>query len=64
VLDGGKVGNTNVTYRDFLKEKIDQVKALRQEKSLYITQVKKIQEKIDDLEARRQTLRKGLHREH
>ena len=58
------MGNTNVTFRDFLKEKIDKVKVLRQEKQQYITEVKKIQQNIDFLEDKRQTLRKGLHRDH
>jgi uncharacterized coiled-coil DUF342 family protein len=53
-----------VTYKDFMKEKIDAVTDLRKEKRHYIEQVQRIQDKLNDLEARRQTLRKGLHRDH
>lgn len=64
MLDGGKIGNTNVTYKDFLKEKFETVQALRSEKGKYIAIVKKLNDKISDLENRRQTLRKSLHRDH
>jgi len=30
--DGGTIGNTKVTYRDYLREKIDEMKAVKEER--------------------------------
>jgi hypothetical protein len=56
VQEGGKVGNTQMTYKDFLKEKIDDVNEIKAEKRKYVDQIKAIQAQIDKFVAQRQTL--------
>jgi len=41
-IDGGTVGNTKVTYRDYLKEKIDGAVALKKEKRKHIEQLDEV----------------------
>ena len=52
-----------MTYKDYLKEKFDAIGLLRAEKKPLIDQIIRVQDKLKDLEARRQNLRKGLPRD-
>lgn len=42
MLDGGKVGNMQITYKDYLKEKFDAVGEIRAEKKRLYEEYNKI----------------------
>jgi hypothetical protein len=64
VLDGGRVSGSSMTYKDFLREKFDVLNELRSEKKGLFDRIHSISDKIKAFEDQRQTLRKGLSREH
>ncbi len=59
-LDGGKVQGSSVTYKEFIKAKIDDLKALRDKKAKLNDDQKRIQERIEKLEHERSQLLKNL----
>lgn len=59
-IDGGKVQGSSLTYKDFFKTKVDELKALRDQKGKKHDEQRFITEKLDRLEHERQTLLKNL----
>ena len=64
VIEGGRVGNTQMTFKDYLKQKIDAVVEVKNKKRSVQEQLNAINDKLGLLEQERQQLRKLLHREH
>lgn len=59
-LEGGTVGNTKVTYKDFLRDKYDAVKEVKNAKFKFIDQIKEVQSQMEELEAERQAIQKEI----
>ncbi len=63
-IDGGTVGNTKVTFKDFLRDKIDAVREIKAAKRKVQDTINEIQEKVNKLEEDRQALRKNVSKDH
>ena len=64
VIEGGLVGNTKMTYKDFLNTKVEDIKRSRDRKKDLLNKMDNIMDQINNLEAERQTLRKQLSKEY
>ena len=63
-MEGGTVGNTKITFKDYLKEKIDAIKEVKNEKRAIQDKLDEIQDKINKYEEQRQALRKNLNKDY
>lgn len=52
-IDGGKVQGSSLTYKDFFKTKVDELKALRDQKGKKHDEQRRITDKLDALEQER-----------
>lgn len=59
-IEGGKMKGTTMTFKDFFKTRIDELKAIRAQKNEIETQKNKISDKIEVLQAERANLQKTL----
>lgn len=60
VLDGGKMQGSTVTFKDFIKGKIEDLKAIRDKKNVLEAKKNDISDKINDLIHERDTIQKTL----
>lgn len=60
VLDGGKMQGSSVTFKDFIKGKIEELKAIRDKKNVLEGKKNDLTDKINDLIHERDTLQKSL----
>ncbi|MFS8160016.1 MAG: hypothetical protein ACMG6E_07360, partial [Candidatus Roizmanbacteria bacterium] len=63
-IEGGTVGNTKITFKDVLKDKIDAVKEIKNAKRKVQDQINEIMDKLNKLEEDRTALRKNVSKEH
>lgn len=52
-IDGGRVQGSSLTYKDFFKTKVEELKALRDQKGKKHEEQKRITEKLDAIEHER-----------
>lgn len=58
--EGGKVSGSQLTYRDFLNQKIEEIKGLRDEKRILFNEKNLIGDKIKAIELEREQILKNL----
>ncbi len=62
-IEGGTVGATKVTFKDYLKDKIDAVKEVKGKKRKQQDLMDEVSEKIFKIEDERTVLRKNVRKE-
>lgn len=60
VLEGGKMKGTQVTVKDFMKGKFDELGLLREQKKVLHNQADSIKIKIEERQAERDTIQKNM----
>lgn len=63
-IEGGTIGNSKTTFKDYIDEKMTRLKELRTEKRKIQDQVDEIMNQMNKLEDQRQTLQKNLHKDY
>lgn len=63
MLEGGLVGNTNVTYKDFLKTKYDEVNADVERRNKLKDQKDAIEKQLSELQDQKRELQTTIHRD-
>jgi predicted nucleic acid-binding Zn-ribbon protein len=54
------MGNTKTTFKDYIQEKIAEIKPLRDQKNKLFEDMKRINRSIEDLEYERDEIKKNL----
>jgi len=63
-IDGGIVANTKITFKDYLRDKIDAVKEVKNAKRKVQDVINDVSEKLNKLEEERTELRKNVSKDH
>lgn len=59
-MEGGKVSGSQLTFRDFLNQKREEMKQLKEIKNKYLTEKESVMEQINNLTHQREQLKKTL----
>lgn len=62
-MEGGTIGNSKVTFRDYINEKLDALKAVKDKRRVVLEKLDDIKYKLDKLEDEKQFLRKSMNRD-
>lgn len=62
-MEGGTIGNSKVTFRDYINEKLDALKAVKDKRRAVLEKLDDIKYKLDKLEDEKQVLRKSMNRD-
>ena len=64
IREGGKVGNTGMTYRDLLTKNVEEIKSMKEKKQGLNQKIDKLTEKLEELEREKQDLFKNVSKDY